>query len=239
MCLVRQTKHFFLSAREFSIKPLNVLLLNLLGRWIRQAAAFVPTRIPILSECHTWSLITVVLSRVSFTFGSHIFLTENQRVFRSSFMFKRSSRMSSKARSLVCNITTFSKKLQLPSSGQITKTSKGSTKNYIERANNKSEAVLNSFSLKMEKPGSSETLVTTRLQRPLLSTFRSCKIFRLNPELGNGPIARYKISSSLRKSPVFWDVTTCRLHSYHDQNQFSASIWRQSTKNAIHWRWKH
>jgi hypothetical protein len=57
------------------------------------------------------------LSRTSFTFGSHIFFTENQRVFRRSFMFKRSGRLSSKALSLIWNITTFSKNLLLPSSG--------------------------------------------------------------------------------------------------------------------------
>ena len=57
------------------------------------------------------------LSRTSFTFGSHIFFTENQRVFRRSFMFRRSGRLSSKAISLIWNITTFSKHSPFPSSG--------------------------------------------------------------------------------------------------------------------------
>ena len=77
-------------------------------------------------------------------------------------MFRRSGRLSSKARSLVWNIT-FSKNPLLPSSGCISKISKGSMKTNTEWAHNKLEAVLNSFSLKKEASGSSETLVNTQL----------------------------------------------------------------------------
>jgi hypothetical protein len=61
MCLVKQTKTFFfcVSVCAFLIKPLKSLSLNLQGRRIRQAAAFVSCRITILSDRHTCSPIPV------------------------------------------------------------------------------------------------------------------------------------------------------------------------------------
>lgn len=50
---------FFVSVCTFSIKPLKVLLLNPVGRRMRQTAAFISCRITILSDRNTRSLIPV------------------------------------------------------------------------------------------------------------------------------------------------------------------------------------
>ena len=161
MCLVKQTKSFFcvtlyiFNKRAGSIIAKPTRKKDKTDCCLRILQNNNPNRPPHAESDPSF------LSRTSFAFGSHVFFTENQRVFRKSFMFRRSGRLSSKVPSLVWNIT-FSKNPLLPSSGKISKTSKGSTKNDTERAHNKSETVLNSFSLK-EAPGSSETLVTTQL----------------------------------------------------------------------------
>jgi hypothetical protein len=128
MCLVKQTKTFICVSLCIFNKTAKIIIAK-------------PTRTKDKTDCCLCILQNTnparpprvesdpsFLSRTSFPLCSHIFFTENQRVFLRSFVFWRSSRMSSKVRSLVWNIT-FSKNSLLPSSGYIWKTAKGSTTN--------------------------------------------------------------------------------------------------------------